>query len=424
MRKNLLVVAFHYPPDNSSTGVLRTLKFTRYLLDHGWRSVVLTVPDALYRNRDDRLLAAVPPEIEVFRVPCRDVKDKWGIRGRYPACLEVPDRYGSWRRPAVQAGLEITVRKKINALYTTYPIPSAHLIGLRLKRKTGLPWIADFRDPWVGGGGKGLRYRVETWLETQVVREADVILANTEVAREDFLARYPNLAPDKVVTLPNGYDEEDFPPGLCEYPATKPFTIVYPGTIDPLNRSPLPLIRAVAQLLRSGSIPQDGIRLHFLGAGPALRQGWFVDEVRAAGLSNIVIGVEERIPYAESLKILAGAGLLIVLNEPLGQARETELGYSRLMIPVKVYEYLRLGRPFVALCGEGAVPRFLDQFGAGRWCPPTDIAGIADHIMAAKRLHERGETITRTPRSIEAFERRALTERLARLLDGLAARST
>lgn len=419
MQRTLLVVAFHYPPDNSSTGVLRTLKFTRYLLDHSWRSIVLTVPDALYHNRDERLLAEVPPEIEVVRVPCRDVKDQWGIRGRYPAWLAVPDRYGSWRRPAVQAGLEIIARNKIHALYTTYPVPSAHLIGLRLKRKSGLPWIADFRDPWAGGGGKGIRYRVEAWLESQVVREADLLLANTEVAREDFLARYPSLSPEKVVTLPNGYDEEDFPPELCQRPAAQPFTIVYPGSIDPLNRSPLPLIQAVGQLLSTGRLSPEGIRLHFLGAGAGLRQSWFVDAVRAAGLEHVVTGVEGRIPYAESLKILAGAGLLVVLNEPLGPARETELGYSRLMIPAKVYEYLRLGRPFLALCSEGAVPRFLDQFAAARWCAPTDIDGIADRIMTAKAVHDRGEVINIPPDDIAAFERRVLTAKLKALLDTL-----
>lgn len=422
MQKKLLVVAFHYPPDNSSTGVLRTLKFTRYLLDHGWRSTVLTVPDSVYRNRDERMLNQVPAEVKVVRVPCRDVKDKWGIRGRYPAFLAVPDRFGSWRRPAVRAGVEIAARDGIDAIYTTYPIPSAHLIGLRLKRKTGLPWVADFRDPWAGGGGQGLRYRIEAWLEAQVVREADLVLANTDVAREDFLMRYPGVAPEKFVTLPNGYDEEDFPPALCAQPASQPFTIVYPGSIDPLNRSPLPLIEAVGCLIRAGQLKPDEIRLHFLGAGAALRQPWFIDAVRAAGLEQIVTGVEGRIPYAESLKILAGAGLLTVLNEPLGAARDTELGYSRLMIPAKIYEYLRLDRPFLALCGEGAVPRFLDQMGAGLWCSPTDIVGIAGRIQAAKAMHERGGRLNVAPEKFAAFERRALTAKLAELLDGITGR--
>lgn len=423
MQKKLLVVAFHYPPDNSSTGVLRTLKFTRYLLDHGWLSTVLTVSEDLYRNRDERMLQQVPPDLEVVRVACRDVKDQWGIKGVYPAWLAVPDRYGSWRRPAVRAGMEIIAQHKVDAIYTTYPIPSAHLIGLRLKRKTGLPWIVDFRDPWAGGGGHGMRYRVEAWLESKVVHEADLVLANTDVARADFLARYPNLAPEKFVTLPNGYDEEDFPPALCTQPATQPFTIVYPGSIDPLNRSPLPLIEAVGRLIRAGQLKPGEIRLHFLGAGAALSQPWFVDAVRAAGLEQVVSGVEGRIPYAESLKILAGAGLLTVLNEPLGAARDTELGYSRLMVPAKVYEYLRMGRPFLALCGEGAVPRLLGQLNAGWWCPPTDIDGIAGRIMAAKAMHERGESVNVAPEKIAAFERRALTAKLAALLDGLTGSS-
>jgi hypothetical protein len=415
-RRGLLMVAFHFPPDNSSTGVLRSLKFARHLLDLGWQSHVLSVDPAIYPQRDPALEAQIPAEVTVNRLPCRDAKQRWSIAGRYPAIVGVPDRFGSWRRPAVRAGLSLIERGAVQAIYSTYPVPSAHLIALRLKRHSGLPWIADFRDPWAGGGGSGWRYRIDAWLERQVVHTADCVLANTDAAREDFLARYPKLPATRFVTLTNGYDESDFQD--LPAPDRGHFHIVYPGSINRSNRDPTPLLRAVGALLRAGRLPRAQTRITLLGCGQAGAQPWLRELLATEGLTDITQIEIDRVPYKESLQRLASSSLLVVLNEAAVDTGE-DLAYARLMVPAKVYEYLRLGRPFLVLCGEGAVPQLLARTGGGMACAASDQAHLGAHIEQAFAAWQAGDHRTSPGAAVTAYERRRLSEQLATELNRL-----
>lgn len=413
-RRGLLVVAFHFPPDNSSTGVLRSLKFTRHLLELGWRSHVLTVDPAIYSHRDPALETQIPPEVSVCRLPCRDAKQRWSIAGRYPAVVEVPDRFGSWRGPAIRAGRALIAEDAMQAIYSTYPVPSAHLIARALKRRSGLPWIADFRDPWAGGGGHGWRYRVDAWLERRVVTAADRVLANTDAARDDFVARYPDLPAERFVTLPNGYDETDFydlPP-----PDRQHFHIVYPGSINRSNRDPTPLLQAIGALLRAGRLPRALTRITLLGCGAAGTQPWLRQLLTAEDLVDLTQVEIDRVPYRDSLHRLARAGLLVVLNEAAGETRE-DLAYARLMVPAKVYEYLRLQRPFLVLCGDGAIPQLLARTGGGAACAAADHTRIQAHIEQAFTDWQTGDGGSAPGGAVSQFERRQLSARLAQELD-------
>ncbi|MGE0810742.1 MAG: glycosyltransferase [Immundisolibacter sp.] len=419
-RRGLLMVAFHYPPDNSSTGVLRSLKFTRHLLDLGWRSHVLTVDPAIYAHRDAALEAQIPPAVSVTRLPCRDAKQRWSIAGRYPAIVEVPDRFGSWRGPAIRAGRSLIAKDAVQAIYSTYPVPSAHMIALALKRRSGLPWLADFRDPWAGGGGRGWRYRVDAWLERRVVQAADRVLANTDAARDDFVARYPDVPAERFVTLPNGYDETDF--AELPMPDRERFHIVYPGSINRSNRDPTPLLQAIGALLRAGRLPRAQTRITLLGCGAAGAQPWLRELLTAEGLTDLTQVVLERVPYRDSLHQLARAGLLVVLNEAAGDTRE-DLAYARLMVPAKVYEYLRLGRPFLVLCGAGAVPQLLARTGGGAACAAADQARIQAHIEQAFVGWQAGDRGAAPSDIVSQFERRQLSSRLAQALDQVCGRA-
>jgi hypothetical protein len=204
--KNLLVIAFHYPPDNSSTGVLRTAKFAEYLLRHDWCSHVVTAPSALYASRNPESTDAIPPQVTVDRTWGCDVKKVFGIRGVYPSWLGIPDRYWPWFFAARSAGARAIRGKVIKAIYSTYPLPTAHLVGLSLKTRFGLPWIADFRDPWATEGETGMAAKIEVFLERKVVSTADRVICNTPAMRRSFLARYPELPAERFVTITNGYD--------------------------------------------------------------------------------------------------------------------------------------------------------------------------------------------------------------------------
>lgn len=417
--KSVFMVAFHYPPDNSSTGVLRTLKFTQYVGEFGWHPHVFTVDPFLYPFRDSDLDGRVPRSVEVTRVWCPDVKRAFGFRGRYPGWLAVPDRFNGWVLSGYRPALRILARQQFDLIYSTQPVPTAHLLAWRLKQATGLPWVADFRDPWVEGTITGLRGRIEGWLEKQVVMRSDRIICNTPRMRKDFLNRYPDVPRTRFVVITNGYDESDFVdlPG----PTTEgPMTIVYPGVVDPGNRNPLPLIEAIGLAVRSGGISVTDLSLFFLGGGSFLFTEAVERAIREWGLEKVTVRIKERVPYRESLRRLAQADVLVVLSEPVGNGPriEAEKAYSQMMVPAKVYEYLRLGRPILALVGDGAVRDLLESVGSGYAVPANRPEKAADFLIQCyverKRLRSGQHAVSA---AVAAYERRALAERLSEEFD-------
>src|SRR5579884_3552370 len=126
-QNRVLIVAFHYPPDLSSSGVLRTLKFSRYLPESGWLPTVLTVQPKHYETKDSALEKQIPPEVEVYRTAAIDMKKAFSISGKHFRFTVVPDRFTGWIPFAVWQGRKIIREKNIDAIYSTSPIPSSHL---------------------------------------------------------------------------------------------------------------------------------------------------------------------------------------------------------------------------------------------------------------------------------------------------------
>ena len=420
--KNLLVIAFHYPPDNSSTGVLRTFKFTEYLLDHGWRSEVITARSELYSSRNPLDADFIPAAIKVSRAWACDIKKAAGFRGIYPGWLAVPDRFWPWYFAARRAGAKAIRRGAVDAIYSTYPLPTAHLIGLSLRKRFKLPWIADFRDPWATDAGQGLRGCIESRLEREVVTVADRVICNTPAMRRNFLLRYPQLPQRKFVTITNGYDEKDVS-GVVPKPSSK-FQIFYPGTIDSENRNPRGLFAGIRRALDAGWLRSDDLLVTFLGCGPYAASAPFLNDLKAFALEPYVDLCRERIPYRDALERMAGADVVVVLSENLaddGDANRTRV-WTAMQVPAKLYEYLRLGRPLLALVGDGAVKEFLEKTGAGVPIPSGATERIA---LALKHYYEFGHFSAAAHKTsntgISEYARENLTQLLANELHSLVA---
>src|SRR5690606_32258303 len=146
MRK-VLLIAYHFPPVAGSSGVQRTLRLAQYLPEYGWQPIVLTVQSSAYDRIDASSLAEIPPSCEVVRTPCLDARRHLSLRGRYPRFAALPDRWASWRLWGVRQGLRLVRHHAVDALWSTYPIATAHQIGAAIARRSRKPWIADFRDP-------------------------------------------------------------------------------------------------------------------------------------------------------------------------------------------------------------------------------------------------------------------------------------
>ncbi|MGH7277526.1 MAG: glycosyltransferase [Candidatus Rokuibacteriota bacterium] len=410
--KALLMIAYHYPPEGGSSGVLRTLKFSKYLPHHGWSPHVLTLRESLYRVRDEALTADVPREVTIHRTWAFDTSRHFAFRRHYPAALTVPDRFLTWLPFGVARGLRVIRRAGIRALYSTSPQPTAHLIGLSLKTLTGLPWIADFRDPWVEEGvhpSGSLRHGIDSRLERMVVERADRVVTTTPYLRGDFLARYPRLSPEKVEVIYNGFDEADVVDlGVPAKPSR--FEILHAGLVTAEYRNPAPLFEAVSRSIGAGRVPRNDIRIVFLGGGKYTGSPQFADLVRRFGLGDVV-EVAARVSHRDAFARVRQAGCLLVL-----QASED----TRSLIPAKVFECLRSGRPIIALAPEGATAELLKDMDHCAVVDPADIRRLEGVVAAVYEEWRDSASPVVVSRLVARFERAALTGELARILGTLS----
>jgi glycosyltransferase involved in cell wall biosynthesis len=418
--RNLLVIAFHYPPDNSSTGVLRTLKFTQYLLDFGWRCEVISVPEHLYPNRDPQLVGDVPPEVRVHRPWAADSRKLFGIRGRYPGFLSVPDRYWTWYFAATRTARKLLSTGKIDAIYSTSPIPTAHLIAHTARKISGLPWIADFRDSWVDGFLGPVRFRVDGWLERGVIARADRVVMNTPAARRYYLERYPAQPASKFVTITNGYDENDFRD--LDFSSGDAFEVISAGWLNDANRDPEAVLKAAALALERGWIPRSELRLTLLGAGPYAASQRFQDQLRRYKLQENTEVTVSRVPYGEALRRQARADVVVVLTDDARRMAQNR-DWTFMAVPAKLYEYLRLGKFMLVLSRAEAVRELLADVHAPAPLFPSDIEGVASALREAYLRRARKATPVPDP-AIRKYERRELTRELALVLDGMTCGAT
>jgi glycosyltransferase involved in cell wall biosynthesis len=262
---------------------------------------------------------------------------------------------------------------------TSGPPHEVHWLGRHLKRRHGLAWLADFRDPWVTGralGGLASKKRRTgrlSW-ERSVLREADAVVVNTPLVRELFREAYPEYAA-KFTTVANGYDPEAFPPPAAAPTATRngtPPVLLHAGELY-LDRDPRPLFDALQTLQREG----HPCRLRLLGRcnDPALD---LEAEAQARGLAELELA--DQVPYHQALGAMAAADLLLLLDTP----------GRRVGVPAKLYEYLGAGRPVLALAEpDGDTARVLAESGlTHRVAPPRSAAAITQalrELLAARR---------------------------------------
>jgi glycosyltransferase involved in cell wall biosynthesis len=420
--RHALFVTFHYPPEASSSGVLRTLKYTRYLEERGWRVTVIAPEVAAYEVVDASLETQIPASTKVVRTRFVNIKRHLSWRGIYPGTLALPDVWIGWLPYAVAAGRRVIAQDPVDLIYSTSPHATAHLIAARLAASSGKPWVTDFRDPWIEdppepGTPNGFFFRTTNrWLERKVVHGCDAVATSTTQLRDLLRTRYPEVPSDKIGAILNGYDEADFgaPPEAVSGSGAR-LRIVHAGSINGEFRDPAPLFAALGRIIRRGRLAAAECELRFIGGGPYTEAPALRAAIDAAGLTDSV-KLLPRVPYDESLRELGGADLLLLL-----QASEDTVG----LVPAKLYEYLRAQKPTLALVHVGAVTDVMKETGGGWSVDPRD-EGALDATLAAivdawrtKRLAEHRASLD----MLRRFDRRALTGELAARFDALVAAS-
>lgn len=342
--KNILMIAFHYPPFRGSSGIQRTLKFSQYLSDHGWHPVVLTASPRAYPQRTDDQIHEIPGDVPVKRAFALDVSRHLSIRGFYPSWIALPDRWVSWWLGAVPAGLSLIRKYRPQIVWSTYPIATAHLIALTLHRLTRIPWVADFRDSMLEEEfpSDPLTRRSYRWLEKKVIKYSSRIIFTTESARQMYLARYPELSHARCLVIPNGYDEEDFQEVRFSEGSTgledRPIRLLHAGVIYQDERDPRHFFRALARLKKEGQVGAANLRIELRASGS---ESHYEAIIRELGIDDMV-HLLPALPYRQALQACADADGLLLF----------QAASCNHLIPAKVYEYLRLRKPILALTAD------------------------------------------------------------------------
>jgi glycosyltransferase involved in cell wall biosynthesis len=398
MRK-LLLLTYHFPPSGAS-GAFRMLGLARHLPRFGWQPVVVAPATLPWEPVDEGLERQIPEDLPVVRVP---YPQGWFIK---PA--RRLSQFGIWLPPALAACRRLIRRERPDAVLTSSPPPEINLLGLWLKRWLALPWVADFRDPWVTQGKRLSPWAPSTWvatrLERAVIQAADRIVANTPFATTGLRSAFPDCR-NKITTVNNGFDPESF--AGVERPSSSPvWHILHAGEVY-AGRDPRPFLDALGGVSREGVPGGKGLRVSFLGRA---MEGDFdaLSEIRQRGLEGIV-ELGGHVSYQESLRDMARSDLLLLLDTP----------GRRFGAPAKLYEYFGAGRAVLALAEpDGDVAWLLRQSGIlHRLAPPGDAARIAAALRSLLQELADGRKPVQRPEHLLAFTRESMAENMARVLD-------
>jgi glycosyltransferase involved in cell wall biosynthesis len=408
----VLMIAFHYPPLRGSSGIQRTLKFTKYLPEFGWQPLVLTAHARAYASTSNDLMGEIDHLSAVYRAFSLDSSRHLSVLGRYPKSWALPDRWVSWWLGAVPMGLYLIRKYRPAVIWSTYPIATAHLIGLSLSRLTGLPWIADMRDPMtdVDYPPDPLVRRIYRWIEQETVTHCTRVVLTTSGAISDYQARFPQIPPSRFYLIENGYDEENFVAAenfiVPKSRGNRPFVLVHSGIIYPSERDPTHFFRALAEMLQRGLIFPDKLSVILRATAHDEYLQRLIDQ---HNISDIV-SLAPPIPYKEALsEMLTADGLLIL-----------QAANCNNQIPAKLYEYLRTRRPILALTDPaGNTAKKLLKMGIDTIAPLDSESDIIQALTRFLELIEKNAAPVAAMDTIIKNSRRSRTGELGRLFDAV-----
>lgn len=407
------MIAYHFPPLQGSTGVHRTVAFAKYLQLYGWEVTILTAHPRAYPEINLQNSEAVPSHVRVERAFALDAQRHLSIFGRYPSMLARPDRWRSWITGGAIAGARIVRSWRPDAIMSTYPIASAHVIAARLHRKFGLPWIADLRDPMAQENyppdpkTKQAFYRIEE----DIVRHAARMTVTTEGTATLYRDRYPQYRSDAIVVIPNGFDEQAFAQ-IDVARATKPqrkLRLLHSGLLYPRERNPTEFFAAVAELKAEGALRAEDVEFAFRGSGNEADYSERLARLQVDDLIRLL----PAIPYAEALAEMNAADACLLF----------QASNCNQQIPAKVYEYLYCGKPILALTDPiGDTGQLLADLGVGPVVPLDDKQKIKAALPAYIAALRAGSVTTASREQVNRYSRRSLTQELAQLLDAVVER--
>lgn len=328
----VIIIAYHFPPENS-VGGLRPFRFFKYLRRQGFECHVITAAPV---SKDPEVAALTTSIPDPFTAGRHNLG--WHTERAIRRFL-IPGVVGThWSRLAYRAAASLIRERRNQAItvFSTWPPLGTHLAGWRLKRRFGVRWIADYRDPLAGRQAHGygdVAERCFQYLERTFMRRADVAIANTDSAEQVWRTKYPEFA-SKFHLIWNGFDPET---RIAPLPIPdRPFRIfshvgeLYEG------RTMAPILESFSRLVQAGRIDPTKVQIHQVGpaAAACLPDPSFLNAAQEQGWLKLV---SQQVPKPDAVRLTQIAdGLLIVQPQ------------SALQVPAKLFEYVQIGRPLLA----------------------------------------------------------------------------
>lgn len=430
--KRVLIITYYWPPSGGA-GVQRWLKFVKYLRNYGWEPVVYTALNPEAPALDHSLIKDIPHKLEIIRQPIwepyvfyrkfvglkKDDKISAGFlnENKKPAFAEkiavwlrgnlfIPDARKYWIKPSIEFLVNYLQEHPVDAVVSTGPPHTTHLIALGIKKKLDLPWLADFRDPWT---------KIDFYdklmltpfankrhhkLEKAILTAADRIVTVSWNWAIDF----EGLGASHTEVITNGFDPEDFPIINRNNPPT--FLLTHIGSLNK-DRNPEFLWRVLGEIAKTNDTFRHLLRIRFIG-----KTDFSVFEsLERNGLSGCTEKIDY-VPHDEALKLSADAAILLLLinNTP------NSLG----IIPGKVFEYLATRREILCigpLIGDSA--RIITETNSGTVVDFDDEVGLRATLSELFSQYTRNE-LSQKETSIDQYSRKTLTSKIAKLLDQMS----
>lgn len=434
MSRKVLIISYYWPPSGGA-GVQRWLKFTKYLGEYGWTPVIYTPENPEMPSHDDSLAKNIPQGTAVVKQPITEPYDlykkfigqkkgekintgflaesdkprkrekmaRW-LRGNF----FIPDARKFWIKPSIKFLKKYLKDHPVDAIVSTGPPHSMHLIAKGVHKTTGIPWLADFRDPWTRIDFyeelllSKRAHRKHCKLEKSVLETATQVVAVGDLVLEEFreIANIPHIE-----CITNGYDEDDF--AGIEVPLDSKFSLAHIGSFSPA-RNPGVFWQVVKDLCDEVEGFREDFSMKLVGK---------IDisvskDIEKYGLNDL-IDIRPYMPHSEVIKEqMASQILLLVVNNTR---------YAKSIIPGKLFEYLRSRRPILMLGPtEGDVARIIEETNTGASSDHGDYDSLKSIILDYYEKFNAGH-LDVSAENVEYYSRKNLTARMAALLDKISA---
>lgn len=415
--RSLLFIAYMFPPFANS-GTRRSLEFANNLPDYGWQPTVISFANPKPRDRDDKLLDEVRPGTRVLPVP--HASGRWarnlgrlvptslrqrvveGLTWRLDQLWAVPDDAATWRSEAVAAALQAHRETPFDAILATGSPWTSFLVAHDVAKRTGLPYVLDYRDPWRPSNTVAweTESRLQRWfsprLERMAAAKAAAVVTTTETLTRTM---QKDNGRDDMQCITNGFVPADFA-GLPAPPGDGLVRVSYTGVWRP-GYGPDLLYQALKRLKESGAPGLERLRVDTAGFPPGPAKEFGVQDI---------VHEHGRVTHATALRLMTESDMVFL---PVSNGF-----FAMASLPGKLFEYVGSGRPILAATLPGSeVARVIEDVGGGRLVLPDDVeaaAGVLADLCAG-----RGLTGFSTPRPerVFAYTRAATAQQMARILD-------